>query len=221
MKSPIAALALAGSLAAVAACAQAPPPRTATAPASPSGQPAPGAPGPAPLPVHGPGIRRGSTTDRDRSTRTSARRRRSCRRRPSPTNQPLAIALPDDPIEPYLLTKENGPFMVLAKTFRGPEAERFALALVLELRRDYNLPAYILRTKDFPMHSNIRNIPPTAPAVQQRADVGLPEKVRTYDEAAVLVGNEKTLARPGEALERGQEDQAQVPRRDAVPLQVA
>ncbi len=43
------------------------------------------------------------------------------------------------------------------------------------------------------MHTNIRNIPPTAPAFMQRADVGMPEKVRTYDEAAVLVGNAKTL----------------------------
>ena len=31
---------------------------------------------------------------------------------PPDQTQPLAIALPDDPIEPYLLTKENGPFMV-------------------------------------------------------------------------------------------------------------
>jgi hypothetical protein len=103
------------------------------------------------------------------------------------------IALPTDPIEPYLLTKNEGPFLVLAKTFRGPDAERYALALVLELRRDYGLPAFILRTKDFPRLSNIRNVPPTAPASVEKPHLTDPEKVRTYDEAAVLVGNEKTL----------------------------
>ena len=84
--------------------------------------------------------------------------------------------------------------MVIAKTFRGPEAERFALALAMELRHDYGLPAYILRHKDFPMRSMIRNVPPTAPAFMRKANLTEPEKVRSYDEAAVLVGNEKTLA---------------------------
>jgi hypothetical protein len=107
---------------------------------------------------------------------------------PGPT-----IELPNDPIGPFLLTRGAGPFMVMAKTFRGPDAERWALALVLELRNEYRLPAYILRTRDFPMRSNIRNIPPTAVRMQQQAEVGLPEKVRTYDEAVVLVGDEKTL----------------------------
>ena len=53
------------------------------------------------------------------------------------------------------------------------------------------------------MKSNIRNIPPTAPA---RPSTGrrssMPEKVRTYDEAAVLVGNEKTLADQREPLHK-------------------
>jgi len=107
--------------------------------------------------------------------------------------QKATIALPQEPIEPYLLTKDAGPFMVLAKTFRGPDAERSALALVLELRNEHQLPAYIFRTKDFPRNSNIRNIPPTAPAGVDRARLADPERVRSFDEAAVLVGNEKTL----------------------------
>jgi hypothetical protein len=108
--------------------------------------------------------------------------------------KPATIALPEHPIEPYLLTNKNGPFMVMAKTFRGPQAERFALALVLELRRDFHLPAYILRTKDFPKMSNIRNVPPTAPPFLDKPQLTVPEKVRTYDEAMVLIGDEKTLA---------------------------
>ncbi|GAC1472176.1 MAG: hypothetical protein NVSMB9_19130 [Isosphaeraceae bacterium] len=114
---------------------------------------------------------------------------------PTPPDQikPATIVLPTDAIEPWLLTKEVGPFLVLARTFRGPEAERYALALAKELRQEHGLPAHILRTKDFPNKSNIRGVPPLAPGYVQRAHLTEPEKVRSYDEAAVLVGNEKTL----------------------------
>ena len=113
---------------------------------------------------------------------------------PTPPDQlqEPTIALPDDPIEPYLLTKENGPFMVLAKVFRGPDSQKLALALVKELREEYHLPAYVLRDKDWPGRHNIRGIPPQADPRVVHANVKMPEKVRTYDEAAVLVGNEKT-----------------------------
>jgi hypothetical protein len=114
---------------------------------------------------------------------------------PTPIDQLKAptMVLPNDPIEPWLLTKDVGPFLVIAKTFRGPEAERYALALAKELRSDWGLPAHILRTKDFPMRSNIRNVPPTAPAYLKASQLTQPEKTRNYDEAAVLVGDEKTL----------------------------
>ncbi len=123
---------------------------------------------------------------------------------PTPPDQLTAAPtnLPDDPIEPYLLTKDVGPFLVTAKTFRGPEAERYALMLVQELRRDYGLPAYILRLRDFPHHSNIRNVPPTAPTDLARPHLADPERVRSYDESAVLVGNEKTMADARELLHR-------------------
>ena len=42
---------------------------------------------------------------------------------------------------------------------------------------DYGLPAYILRTKDFPMRSYIRGTPPTAPSVTKKAVTRLPEAV--------------------------------------------
>lgn len=106
--------------------------------------------------------------------------------------KPMAIALPDDPLEPYLLTKENGPFMVLAQVFRGPDSERMALALCKELREEYGLPAYILRSKEFPMKSYIRGVPVQAPSETRRAAIKQPEQIRIHDEAAVLVGNEKT-----------------------------
>jgi hypothetical protein len=113
---------------------------------------------------------------------------------PASDLRPPTINLPHEPIEPYLLTKENGPFMVLARVFRGPDAEQMALALVKELRNDYKLPAYILRTKDYPGKSMMRGVPPTVPSNVMVPDIKMPEKIRTFDEAAVLVGNEKTTA---------------------------
>jgi hypothetical protein len=102
------------------------------------------------------------------------------------------VPLPTGPIEPYLMTKENGPFMVLAYTYRGPDAPRQALSLVLELRGKYHLPAYILLPKKFPGRSVVRGVPPQTPPFVQKDDVGMPEILRTLDEAAVMVGDEKT-----------------------------
>jgi hypothetical protein len=115
---------------------------------------------------------------------------------PTPDDQlrQSSIPLPDDPLEPYLLTKANGPFMVLAKVFRGPDSERMALALCKELRQDFHMPAYILRSKEFPMKSYIRGTPVQAPSMTMKSAIKQPEQVRIHDEAAVLVGDEKTLA---------------------------
>jgi hypothetical protein len=103
------------------------------------------------------------------------------------------ISLPTGPIEPFLIQKENGPFMVLAYTFRGPQADRYAQALVLELRGKFGLQAYIFYAKVQPGHSNIRDIPPTAPPYVRNGEMAAPEKYRNYDEAAVLVGDCKTI----------------------------
>jgi hypothetical protein len=43
------------------------------------------------------------------------------------------------------LQRENGPYMVIARTFRGPEAEMRAKALTSELRQENKLPAYLYR----------------------------------------------------------------------------
>ena len=129
--------------------------------------------------------------------KTDARVFPASSRLPEPTSpdelKPATIAMTNEPIEPWLLTKDAGPFMVLAKSFRGPQAERLALALAKELRHDYGLPTYILRTKDFAGKSMIRNVPPTATEAQRQAILTAPEKDRSLDEAAVLVGNEKSL----------------------------
>ncbi len=112
---------------------------------------------------------------------------------PEQIEQPT-VNLPTTPIEPYLLRRQNGPFMVLAKTFRGPDAARYAQALAMELRSKHQLPAYVWWLRLQPGHSNIRNVPPTAPGyIQSGETVQGPERVRSYDEAAVLVGDCQTI----------------------------
>lgn len=105
------------------------------------------------------------------------------------------IALPAGPIEPYLLRRHNGPFMVMAHTFQGPDAAKYAQALAMELRSKYRLPAYVYYLRFQPGRSNIRGVPPTAaPAARDGESVQAPERYRSYDEAAVLVGDCKTIA---------------------------
>ncbi len=175
MKSLFAAVALVSVLAASPAWAQA---QSAVSSFGGTSSRAPASPAP-PAPLDNRVIRSGSATP-DLT--------------PAHDLRPPDLELPNEPIEPYLLSKENGPFMVLARVFRGVDAERMALALVKELRHDYNLPAYILRTKDYPGKSMMRGTPPTAPSEVMAPDIKMPEKIRTFDEAAVLIGNEKTLA---------------------------
>jgi hypothetical protein len=177
MKRPIATLAFFGVLAATnawpVAKAQAPDPGAAVSPPSVYG--GAGGIGPAESRVIPPGAAVPPLTPPDQL-------------------KPPTIDLPHEPVEPYLLTKEVGPFMVLARVFRGVDAERLALALVKELRDEYKLPAYILRTKDYPGRSLMRGTPPTVPSNTMQPNIHMPEKIRTFDEAAVLVGNEKTMA---------------------------
>jgi hypothetical protein len=104
-----------------------------------------------------------------------------------------ALALPTEPIGPYMLTKDAGPFMVNAHVFRGPDATRYAQALAIELRNEYRLPAYVFHLKFLPGHSNIRGVPPTAPDYVHAPHLSDPEASRSYDEAAVLVGQCKTI----------------------------
>ena len=47
-----------------------------------------------------------------------------------------------DPRADYTLDQQRGPWLILAATFSGAEGEEDARELVLELRRDFNLPAY-------------------------------------------------------------------------------
>jgi hypothetical protein len=152
-------------------------------------------PAPKPAPFQGQNSGQTELSGAPGSRDTSVKRTATAIAGPVNPNElpPPTMALPNEPIEPYLLTQQAGPFMVLAHTFKGPNAEKAALALCLELRKQYQLPAYVFRPKDFPMRSMIRNIPPTAPRGQTQPMQGFPELERVKDEAAVMVGNEKSL----------------------------
>lgn len=103
------------------------------------------------------------------------------------------VPLPTGPIEPFLLTKAAGPFMVLAHTFRGDNAVRQAQALAMELRAEYKLPSYVFFLKLKPGNSNIQGVPPTAPRQVNAPKTTPPESYRVVDEAAVLIGDCKTI----------------------------
>lgn len=105
---------------------------------------------------------------------------------------PSDVKLPEEPVDPFLVTVNEGPFMVIAKTFRGDNAVKYAQLLCMELRRDHHLAAFVYYPKVQPRHSNIRGIPPTAPPQTQTGMLKGKERYRLYDEAAVLVGNAKT-----------------------------
>ena len=88
----------------------------------------------------------------------------------------------------YLLTEVEGPWLILAETFTGPSAKQRAQQLVLELRRDFELPAWYYKEKfDF-----------------SRPDVGLGPNQKplkyanpaSYDAYAVMVGEFDSVDHP-------------------------
>ncbi len=109
---------------------------------------------------------------------------------PAEAKPPWASLIPfsrveADPDKSYLLSESNGPWMILVSSFAGPGAEQQAHQLVLELRRDYRVPAYIHR----------RSYDYTQPVVGLGLNrYGEPKKMRyrhaaKFDEYAVLVGD--------------------------------
>jgi hypothetical protein len=97
-----------------------------------------------------------------------------------------------DPKQAYGLTKEQGPWLILAASFSGDEAERQAHELVIELRSRFNLPAYTHKqTYDF-----------TQPVQGMGWDeFGNPKQMRyntavRYDTVAVLVGDFPSIEDP-------------------------
>lgn len=50
-----------------------------------------------------------------------------------------------NPGKEYMLTEVEGPWLIYARTFSGPDGKQQAHRLVLELRKDYNLKAFVYK----------------------------------------------------------------------------
>lgn len=98
-----------------------------------------------------------------------------------------------DPNKQYWLTEEQGPWMIMATSFAGPGAEEQAHELVIELRKEYKLEAFMhKRTFDYsePVYGRGVN------------RFGGPKRMRyqsstKFDEIAVVVGNYDSVDTPG------------------------
>ncbi len=98
-----------------------------------------------------------------------------------------------DPNKRYWLTEDEGPWMIIVTSFAGPGAEEQAHQLVLELRKQYKLEAF--------MHKQTFDY--TQPVYGRGVNrYGGPKRMRyqsatKFDEIAVLVGNYASFDAPG------------------------
>jgi hypothetical protein len=131
--------------------------------------------------------------------------------------------LESDPNKDYTLTDSQGPWLILCSTFLGDEGEKQAKELVVELRRDFKLPAYTHRMEwDFDdklvgrgvdmygrpkqmKHANYQQREETAVLVGDFPTIDDPEGQRLLD--VIRYANPKTLD-PGE-LNKNQKKTAQ------------
>lgn len=97
-----------------------------------------------------------------------------------------------DPNKTYLLEETNGPWLILAATFCGEDAVKQADALVLELRREFKLPAYRhTMTWDYTDNVQGRGVDQFGrPKVMKHANYDKREEI------AVLIGDFATLDDP-------------------------
>lgn len=97
-----------------------------------------------------------------------------------------------DPNSNYPITQSNGPWMILAYTFRGEKAAQQAQQLVYELRSKDKMPAYTYeRAFDFSKHERgIGFNPDGSPKMMRYQQSGIVKEV------AVLVGDYDTVDDP-------------------------
>jgi hypothetical protein len=103
------------------------------------------------------------------------------------TTPAWAAKVEADPSKEYVITPEAGAWMVLAGSFRGPDAKNLAHQLVLQLRKRDNLPAFVFNFSE----EKKRQQQEYNDALRSRAP-DLPLKViHIEDEYGVLVGGYK------------------------------
>ncbi len=93
-----------------------------------------------------------------------------------------------DPNKSYVLTEEHGPWLILAACFGGDEGRHQAEQLTLELRQDYNLPAYVHREA----YDYTRPVQGSGMQAMKMRNLN----GRKYDSYAVLVGEFDSLSHP-------------------------
>jgi len=103
-----------------------------------------------------------------------------------------------DPADDYTLAEEDGPWMILAHTFVGEGSRGRAQQLVLEIRRDLHLPAYVYR-EEFDFTGEVNTGAPMQTAASSSSfrtrRMRYANKVR-YDAHAVLVGEYDRVDHP-------------------------
>jgi hypothetical protein len=116
-----------------------------------------------------------------------------------------------DPNKEYNVTAEAGPWMICAASYMGEQAPKLAHALVLELRSQYDLPAFVYNRGDVErrkMQEDLdRQRREREEALRQQGiQPGMPLPVRKpahiEDQCAVLVGGYKDLDAAHSALEK-------------------
>ena len=97
-----------------------------------------------------------------------------------------------DPEQSYFLTEANGPWTILATTFVGDGAEEEAHALVIDLRKNLNLTAYLHKKRfDYskPLVGKGVNRFNESPKMRYRKNIA-------FDEWAVLAGDFESIELP-------------------------
>lgn len=106
---------------------------------------------------------------------------------------PFRRNVESDPNKNYVLTERHGPWLIMCASFVGERGEQQARDLVMELRRDYNLPAYLFR-QNFDYSQTIAGRG-WEPYVNERGENDIrPMRMKalhaqSFDEIAVVVGD--------------------------------
>jgi hypothetical protein len=114
-----------------------------------------------------------------------------------------------DPTKDYYVTQEAGPWMICAASYVGDKAPQMAHDLVLELRRDYDLPAFVFNRGDVERRKMQEEIEQKRrqqeEALRQQGLQPGPLRgrhVTIEDQCAVLIGGYKDVDAAHNALEK-------------------
>ncbi|HEY1861022.1 MAG TPA: hypothetical protein VGG61_11740 [Gemmataceae bacterium] len=103
------------------------------------------------------------------------------------TSPAWAAKVEADPSNEYVITPDAGQWLVLAGSYRGPDAKNLAHQLVLQMRSRDNLPAYVFNFSE----EKKRQQQEYVDALHQRAPDAPARLIHIEDEYGVLVGGYK------------------------------